>query len=228
MAQPSPADRLLSAALTHVPFDGWSEATLIAAARDTEIDLAEARALFPRGAVDLAMAYHQAGDRDMVLRIGREKLDDLRFREKVAAAVRFRLEGADKEAVRRGTTLFALPMHAADGARALWNTADQIWVALGDKSQDVNWYTKRATLSGVYASTVLFWLGDDSTQHQATWEFLDRRIGDIMKIEEVKAAVNKNPILKPFLALPNWALSKVRAPARMPRVDLPGSWTRPQ
>jgi len=130
--------------------------------------------------------------------------------------------------VRRGATLFALPIHAADGARALWGTADQIWIALGDTSQDVNWYTKRATLSGVYGATVLFWLGDDSPGHQATWDFLDRRIDGVMAFEKVKAAVNKNPLLKPLLALPNWALSQVRAPARMPRADLPGSWTRPQ
>jgi len=227
MTQSRPADRLLSAALSHVPFDGWSDATLAAAALDCEIDLAEARALFPRGGVDLALAYHRAGDAAMAAELGRTPLDDLRFREKVVKAVRLRLELADKEAVRRGATLFALPMHAGDGASALWGTVDRIWVALGDTSQDLNWYTKRATLSGVYAATVLFWLGDDSTDHHATWEFLDRRIENVMQIEQVKAAVRKNRLLKPFLALPDWAASKVRAPARMPRADLPGSWTRP-
>ena len=39
----------------------------------------------------------------------------------------FRIEAADdKEVVRRGTTLFALPHHAADGARAIWGTADTV------------------------------------------------------------------------------------------------------
>jgi hypothetical protein len=70
-----------------------------------------------------------------------------------------------KEAVRRGATLFALPIHAADGARALWETADAIWTALGDTSDDLNWYSKRAILSGVYSSTVLYWLGDQSAEH---------------------------------------------------------------
>ena len=62
--------------------------------------------------------------------------------------------------VRRGTTLFALPHHAAEGAKLIWGTADAIWTALGDTSDDVNWYTKRATLSAVYGSVVLFWLGE--------------------------------------------------------------------
>ena len=223
-----PSTDLLNAALPHVAFDGWSDATLAAAARDTDLPLAMAKALFPRGGVDLAMAYHRAGDAAMLARIKREPLGEMRFRDRIAAAVRFRLETIeDREAVRRGTTLFALPQHAADGARALWETADHIWTALGDTSEDINWYTKRATLSGVHASTVLFWLGDDSPDHQATWEFLDRRIDDVMTIEKMKAAVNKNPVLRGLMAGPNWLLGHVRAPARTTRTGMPGSWNRP-
>ena len=94
--------------------------------------------------------------------------------------------------------LFALPINAGEGAKAIWGTCDAIWTALGDTSDDVNWYTKRATLSGVYSSTVLFWLGDDSPDHQATWEFLDRRIENVMQFEKLKASVQKIPLLKPF------------------------------
>lgn len=217
--------RILDAAMMHVPFDGWSDATLAAAARSADVPKAEAQALFPRGAVDLALAFHRAGDAAMIARIQREKLDGLKFRDRIAHAVRFRLEAVDdKEAVRRGTTFFALPQNAADGMKALWETADHIWSALGDTSDDINWYTKRATLSGVYASTVLFWLGDDSTDHQATWAFLDRRIDDVMQIEKAKAAVNGNPVARALLSGPNWLASKVRAPSRTARVDLPGSW----
>ncbi|MEX0319970.1 MAG: COQ9 family protein [Ruegeria sp.] len=214
--------QLLDAALAHVPFDGWSEATFRAAIADSDLDEGLARAVCPRGAVDLALAYHARGDALMLERLTSEDLSHLKFREKVATAVRFRLEAAcDREAVRRGTTLFSLPAYAADGIKAIWGTCDAIWTALGDTSDDVNWYTKRATLSGVYSSTVLFWLGDDSPDHQATWDFLDRRIENVMQFEKFKAAVQKNPLLKPFLAGPNWLAGQIKAPSGMP--DLPGS-----
>lgn len=217
-------DQLLDAALMHVPFDGWSEATFRAAMADTGMDEGLARAVCPRGAVDLALAFHARGDAAMLDRLKSEDLSSLRFRDRIAAAVRFRLEAiTDKEAVRRGTTLFALPHHAADGAKAVWGTCDLIWDALGDTSEDYNWYTKRATLSGVYTATVLYWLGDDSLDHQATWDFLDRRIENVMQIEKLKAQVNDNPVLKPLMAGPNWLLSHIKAPARMPNVDLPGT-----
>ncbi|MEM6371568.1 MAG: COQ9 family protein [Pseudomonadota bacterium] len=218
-------DALLDAALLHVAFDGWSETTFKAAARDADIDMAMARAVCPRGAVDLALAYHARGDAAMVARIKAGDLPE-RFSEKVAAAVRFRIEVVtDKEAVRRGTTLFALPMHAADGAKAIWGTADKIWDTLGDTSDDVNWYTKRATLSGVYSATVLYWLGDDSTDNQATWAFLDRRIDNVMQIEKAKAQVRDSKVLSSLLAGPNWILGQIKAPPRMPNPDLPGMWS---
>jgi ubiquinone biosynthesis protein COQ9 len=149
----------------------------------------------------------------------------MRFRDRVGHAVRRRLEivEAHKEAVRRGVTLFALPMHAADGARALWGTSDAIWTALGDTADDVNWYTKRATLSGVYSSTVLYWLGDQSAGHMATWAFLDRRIDNVMQFETVKKRVRENRLLAPFMAGPDWLAKQVRAPSAAPG-DLPGRW----
>ena len=219
-------DDILDAALTHVAFDGWSDATLIAAAADSGVDIATARALFPRGAVDLAMAFHRRGDAAMVSALAEGDLGAMKIREKITHAVRLRLElmAGQKEAARRGTTLFALPMHAADGARALWETADAIWTAIGDSSADINWYTKRMTLSAVYSATVLFWLGDSSEGHMATWGFLDRRIGDVMQIEKLKADMRQSKLLAPFMAGPNWLFDHVKAPSGVPPKDMPGHW----
>jgi ubiquinone biosynthesis protein COQ9 len=215
--------------LMHVPFDGWSETTFQAAIADTGIDSTVARAVCPRGSVDLAVACHKRGDALMIDRMNAEELSEMKYRDKIAAMVRFRLEAVtDKEVVRRGTTLFALPQHASDGAKLVWGTCDAIWDALGDTSDDVNWYTKRATLSAVYSSTVLYWLGDTSDGHQATWEFLDRRIDNVMQIEKVKAQVRNSPTLSKLLTGPNWLLSHVKAPSRVPKMDLPGSWTSPR
>jgi ubiquinone biosynthesis protein COQ9 len=229
MTMPQMTDRLIDAALMHVPFDGWSPASFRAAITDAEVDEGLARATFPRGAVDLALAFHRRGDAQMVARLKAEDLSALRFRDRISHAVRLRLELVEdhKEAVRRGTTLFALPMHAGDGAKAVWGTVDAIWDALGDPSDDVNWYTKRATLSGVYGATVLYWLGDQSADHAATWAFLDRRIDNVMAIEKAKKVINENKVLQPFLAGPNWLLSRIKAPAKMGRTDMPGRWNAP-
>lgn len=208
--------RLLSAALPNVPFDGWSERTLAQAVAQSGVDAGLARLAFPRGAIDLAVFFHDDGDARLRQALATAPLQQMRMRERVAFAVRKRLEIAarDREAVRRGATLFALPIHAGDGARCVWRTADTIWTALGDESQDANWYSKRAILSGVYSATTLYWLGDQSEGFQATWDFLDRRIEGVMRFEKFKAQANANPLGRLIMAGPNALAKLVKAPRR--------------
>ncbi len=213
-------DRILDAALGHAPFDGWSDVTLRAALVDSGVTPGLGQALFPRGGIDLAVAYHKRGDQAMRDAYAATDLAALRIRDRITLAVRLRLQAAEKELVRRGSALFSLPHHAAEGAGLIWATADAIWTTLGDTSADVNWYTKRATLSAVYGSTALFWLGDTSEGDQATWAFLDRRIENVMQFEKTKAKLQENPLAKTLLAGPLKLLEKIRAPQAAS--DLPG------
>ena len=153
-------------------------------------------------------------------------LGGMRFRDRIAYAIMRRLElvADDREAVRRGAALFALPIHSADGARAIWHTADTIWNALGDESRDYNWYTKRTTLSAVYSSCALYWLGDSTPGFSATREFVDRRIDDVMRFEDVKAKLRKNPVAAALMKGPQRLLDRVRAPDDTAASDLPGRW----
>ena len=220
--------RLLQAILLHVPFDGWSEVAFAAAAADCGLTSAQARAAAPRGAVDLAIDHHKVGDASMIAALKAADLAGLRFRERVAFALRTRLKVmTDREVVRRASALFALPHLAPEGARLIWGTADAVWTALGDTDTDLNWYTKRATLSAVWASVVLFWLGDDSPDGQATSEFIDRRIDGVMQIEKVKAQVRDFGPLKPLTGALGRLAGMVRAPGRVPDADLPGRWNSP-
>jgi len=217
----STRDDFLDAAMNHALFDGWSQATINAARADLGMSAEAVRLLFPKGAPDLALAYHQRLDAQMVEILRGEDLGSMRFRDRITHAVRLRLEIADKELVRRGMSLFALPQHAATGARALWETADEIWTVLGDTSRDINWYTKRSTLSAVFSATALYWLGDESDDNARTWAFLDRRIAGVMRFEKTKAGMRKNPVVEVLMKGPGRVLDLVEAP-RKKRQGYPG------
>jgi len=218
-------EKLTIAALPHVAFDGWGPLAFDAATSDCGMDSAEAKQLCPRGALDLAVTFHRMGDAAMIDALTEADLSDMRFRDKVAKAISLRLKAVDdKEAVRRGTTLFALPIHAPEGAKLIWGTADAIWTTLGDTSEDVNWYTKRATLAAVYSAVVLYWLGDDSPEHQATEAFIDRRIENVMQIEKLKAGVRQNPLFRPFAATCAEFGRMMKPPRTTQADDLPGRW----
>lgn len=46
----------------------------------------------------------------------------------------------------------------------------------------MNWYTKRAALTGIYNTTELVMLQDSSPDFQDTWNFLDNRIQDVVNM----------------------------------------------
>ena len=186
-------EQLLAEILPHVAFDGWIDKTLKEAASKLEIDDADLNAAFPRGMVDALVFFSQQADDKAEAIISAADLKAMKIRERVTFAVRTRIEVIlqHKEAARRGAAVFALPQHALDGATAVYRSCDMTWRAIGDTSTDFNFYTKRALLSGVYTSTMLFWFADTSDGFEETWKFLDRRIADVMQIEKVKSAVLK-------------------------------------
>lgn len=184
---------ILDAVLDHVPFDGWTETAVTAAARDLDIDRALIKLAYPGGLVEMIDAFSRRADRMAVDALAARGLDTLKVRDRVALAVRTRIEvaAAHREAARRAVSLLALPANAAQGAAMTWRTADVLWRAVGDTSTDANYYSKRAILSGVFSATVLYWLNDESEGSSDTWAFLDRRIGDVMKIEKAKGQMRK-------------------------------------
>lgn len=220
MTEPN-QDDLLRAIAPHVPFDGWSEASFAAAAADLGLSREAARAICPRGALDLAVLAHRKADAAMKEAMAGADLGALRYRDKVAHAIWLRLEAIeDPEAVRRSMALLSLPQHAPEGTGLVWETADAIWTALGDSSRDVNWYSKRATLSAVWGSVVLYWLGDASEGKAETRAFIDRRIDNVMQIEKAKAQIRDNRLLSAAFSPLTALASRIRAPE--PRDDMPG------
>lgn len=197
---------LLAAALPGVPFDGWTD-KLMRALGD------EAAVLFPAGGGDLLDFYLAEADRRMVEALEEVDLPALKIRQRIAAAIRLRLEQAapERETVRRTLATLALPGHAGLALRSLYRTVDAIWRACGDTATDFNFYTKRALLAGVYSSTLLYWLNDDSPGFENTWAFLDRRIERVMAIQKARGRLDR---LAGKLPSPWSILGRLRYPKR--------------
>lgn len=184
---------LLARTLRHAPFDGWTLKALEAGARDLGLGLADALLLVPGGLRELAAFHHAEADRLMLRGLGAQDLSGLKIRERVALAVRLRLEphAGDREAIRRVLGFLAQPPNAPLALRCLYRTVDAVWHAIGDRSTDFNFCTKRGLLAAVYGSTVLYWLEDKSEGQAETWRFLDRRIADVMKVPQGLARLSK-------------------------------------
>jgi ubiquinone biosynthesis protein COQ9 len=184
--------QLLDAALPHIPFDGWSLTTLRLAAKDAGFDESVAALAFPGGVAEIVEYWSDTSDAAMVVIYAAADTESMRFRDRITFLVRTRIEAVaeHREAVRRAITHVTRPSKARNGIRCLYRTVDEMWYSAGDIATDFNFYTKRGTLAGVYASTLLYWLDDRSEDSAETWAFLDRRIAGVMRIPQKKASLH--------------------------------------
>lgn len=176
-------DAAIAAMLPHVPFDGWTRRSLRMGLTDISVSPDDAELLFPGGTADMIEASCDWADRRM--EAAAATLDPaLRLHQRVRAVIALRLKQnrPHKEAIRRALALLALPRNARLAAACTARTVDAIWHAAGDQSADFSWYTKRAILAAVYATTVLFWLRDAGEDDAATLGFLDRRLAGVGRI----------------------------------------------
>jgi ubiquinone biosynthesis protein COQ9 len=174
-------DALIEAMLPEVAFDGWSRPALRAGARRIGMPAEEATALFPGGAADLVAGFSRWADQRLLDRLETSPLDELHISDRIAFALTTRLEIVEpwREAVRHALAVLALPQHAPLGLRLLYETIDGVWYAAGDRATDFSFYTKRATLAGIYAATLLYWLQDHSAGFADTRGFIERRLAEV-------------------------------------------------
>ena len=171
-------DAALDALVDLVPFPGWTiRALQLAAGPDADL-------LFPAGATDMVEAWVDLADRRMP-----PASPELSLGKRVRSVIAQRLQDSTphREPVRRGLALLACNSVAA--SRVTARTVDAIWHAAGDRSADFSWYTKRAILAGVYGSTLLFWLRDDSAGSADTLAFLDRRLANVGRLGKLARRV---------------------------------------
>ena len=183
-------------------FDGWTAKAVETAAAQAGIDPAQARLAFPKSKIDMIDAYIAAVDAAMLAEFPPEKIAAMKVRDRIRAQLWYRLEimAPAREALRSAIAILAMPQNAPRALAIGWRTADLIWRNAGDTSSDYNHYTKRLTLSGVYASTLVAWLDDQSDGFADTAAFLDRRLANVMSFEKFKAQWTGNDLTRPSLS----------------------------
>lgn len=185
MERSADRDSAILAILPLVPERGWTQATLRSALSAAGRDPAAAEYLFPRGSVSVVEAWCDLTDRAMAEEAASAGLEALRIPARIRAivAIRLRLLAPHKDAVRRAVGLLALPWNLGATGRATARTVDAMWQAAGDVSIDRSWYTRRASLAGIYAATLAFWLQDAEPGAGPTLEFLDRRLAELGRLQ---------------------------------------------
>ena len=183
-------------------FDGWSDAAVHAAADEAGVDRDVAKLAFKDNAIDMIDAWIDSIDMELAHRLPAEKLAAMKIRDRITALLATRLEimAPDRESLRRAMAIMAMPQNLVRSAKIGWRSADRMWRLAGDTASDFNHYTKRMTLSAVYASTLSVFVNDDSDNFADARAFLDRRIDNVMQFEKVKFQAKQRQEYVPSLS----------------------------
>jgi len=179
-------DAALDAILPLVPLYGWQAKAIAEGLRDARMAPEDAEWMFPRGAISAIEAWIDLADRRMEAAGLAADLAGMRTHERVRFLIKARLEAAEPhcDSLRAALSLLALPWNAPIAARSLARSVTAIWYAAGDKSADFSWYTRRATLAGIYSATLAFWLSGRGDGLEAALGFLDRRLADHARFQK--------------------------------------------
>lgn len=168
--------------------EGWNWGTLRAGLAAIGEDPALAESHFPAGPVGAVEHWIDLSNREMEAAAAAEDLAALRVPARIRRVVELRLRAVapHKRALRRALSLLALPWNTPVTLRTTAQTVDAMWHAAGDRSADFSWYTRRATLAGVYGTVLAYWVRDDDPEVEDALDFLDRRLADVARLGKLR------------------------------------------
>ncbi|XP_073145775.1 uncharacterized protein [Henckelia pumila] len=177
--------RVLHASLGHVIRLGWTDAAMIAGARDVGVSPSIVGS-FPRKEASLVEFFMDDCLQRLINVIETNtELESLIPSQRVSKLVRIRLEMQAPYISKwpQALSIQAQPLNISASFKQRVTLVDEIWHAAGDKAVDIDWYVKRTVLGGIYSTTELYMLTDTSPDFQNTWAFLDGRIKDAFDLK---------------------------------------------
>ncbi|KAK4464230.1 COQ9-domain-containing protein [Cladorrhinum samala] len=175
---------LLSSAYAHVPLHGFSPASLALGARDQNL-LDISPSFLSSGDPAFSLIHYHLYNARNALASKKDSLFQgteavMTVEEKVEALTWARLKSNEKVIGKwqEALAILAMPSYAPTAVKELALLADEIYHLAGDLSVDPSWYTKRASLSAIYAASELFMTTDASPGFQETRAFLRRRLDE--------------------------------------------------
>lgn len=182
----APESLILSSALRHAPTHGFTQTSLTLGAKEHGYLDITSNNLFPKGAFEL-VRYHLVTQRlELKNRVqfpSHEQEKGMGVGKKVRSLILERLRANVELGLvprwQEALALMSLAENIPASLKELAALSDEMWFLAGDVSVDSSWYTKRASLSGVYAATEIYQTTDQSTEFRDTEMFLDRRLEEV-------------------------------------------------
>ncbi|XP_053255220.1 ubiquinone biosynthesis protein COQ9, mitochondrial [Podarcis raffonei] len=182
--------QILTAALEFVPTHGWTADAIAEGAKSLGLSVAAA-GLFHNDGSELILHFvaqcnskltELLEEQHKLVQLGQaeKKKTDQFLKDALEARLRMLIPYIEKWP--QAISVLLLPHNIPASLNLLTSMVDDMWHYAGDQSTDINWYTRRAVLAGIYNTTELVMIQDSSPDFEETWSFLQNRIADAMNM----------------------------------------------
>ena len=186
--------KLLFSVLENLPYELMDSNLIANSCKYVGMEKHYANLLFPGGNMQLLQEFRDYIDNLLICKIDEELKDTKGITNRIHLAIcmRFELLKKYKMSVSKISSYFAFPWNHMKLYQYTWHSMNLIWRYAGyDKSTNFNYYTKRCLLTGVYCSSLIYWLNDESPDSRDTFDFVKRElyciVGAGKKIGELKS-----------------------------------------
>ncbi len=215
-------ENLMLSMVENVPFDGWTWNALYRGADDINFFSNQGninqdqkdylKGIFDYDIVNIIENFNIYLDNKMLSKYKKKSAINLRLPDKVKNLLLFRFNSSLKfrESIRLSIGFMSIPRNSKNSLSMLYRTCDLIWKTSGDNSTNFTFYSKRLVLSGLYISTLFFWVNDNSPDLIETEKFIDRRLNEISNIGRLKKKLNLENLGEiPNSNIPKFIMSKI-------------------
>ena len=186
---------ILSESLKFVPGYGWSKQAIEAGTESLGYPTVTS------GVIDdpsiSLIHYHYQTSNNALAKIMQNEIEELTKSGQEINTTQFLRKNVEKRLIMNvpymskwaeALAIMSYPQNAPSSLNLGLELVDSMWHLAGDKSVDINWYSKRLLLLGIYKTTELAMMQDRSEGYADTWAFLDRRFEDSKSLKDILGA----------------------------------------
>lgn len=178
--------KVLQGSLRHVNRLGWTESAMMAGAREVGVSPSIVGSFSRKEAALVEYFMDECLERLIDIIETDVELKNLIPSERILKLVRLRLEMQAPYISKwaQALSIQVLPTNLTTSFKQRAGLVDEIWHAAGDESSDLDWYVKRSVLGGIYSTTEVYMLTDNSPDFRDTWAFLAARVRDAFDLKK--------------------------------------------
>ncbi|XP_044746495.1 ubiquinone biosynthesis protein COQ9, mitochondrial [Coccinella septempunctata] len=182
--------KILREALKFVPEKGWTKDAVTAGAHVAGYP-GVVHGLFPGAGADLVNFFLSDSNKQLVEILKNyqkepelQSITPVQFVEK-AIQQKLLMLVPYKSKWPQAIAIMSLPPNVPTALASLLTLVDDICYYAGDRSVDFNWYARRIGVAGIYKTTELYLIQDNSPDHIKTFEFLNKRLSEAVVIHDL-------------------------------------------